>query len=138
MILCIVTKLLFMYFLCVRAQSCPTLCNPMDCCPPGSSIHGVLQARMLKWVVMQSSRGASRPKDWTRISLVCCTCRRVLCHCTTWEAPQSYRRPPSFGCPPFPTAFSVFIVLFLEQIHEPLTSPHPPRHMMAPEPWMQT
>ena len=43
--------------------------------------------------------------------------------------------PPSFGCPPFPTVFSVFILLFLE--HEPLTSPHPPRHMMAPEPWMQ-
>ena len=75
------------------------------------------------------------PKDWTHISLVCCTCRQVLCHCTTWEAPQSYRRPPSFGCPPFPTVFSVFILLFLE--HEPLTSPHPPRHMMAPEPWMQ-
>ena len=51
------------------------------------------------------------------------------------KPPSLNSRPPSFGCPPFPTVFSVFILLFLE--HEPLTSPHPPRHMMAPEPWMQ-
>ena len=40
-------------------QSCPTLCNPMDCSPPGSSIHGILQARILEWVSMPSSRGSS-------------------------------------------------------------------------------
>ena len=42
-----------------------TLCNPMDCSPPGSSVHGILQARMLEWVVMPSSRGSSLPRDRT-------------------------------------------------------------------------
>ena len=49
---------------CVRAKSCqlcPTLCNPMDCSPPGSSVHGILQARILEWVAMPSSRGSSQP-----------------------------------------------------------------------------
>ena len=39
------------------AQSCPTLCNPMDCSPPGSSIHGIFQARVLEWVAISFSRG---------------------------------------------------------------------------------
>ena len=42
-------------------QSCPTLCDPTDCSPPGSSVHGILQARILEWVAMPSSRGSSRP-----------------------------------------------------------------------------
>ena len=46
----------------------PTLCNPMDCSPPGSSTHGILQARTLEWVAMPSSRGSSRPRDQTEIS----------------------------------------------------------------------
>ena len=48
------------FFLCVCTQSlqpCLTLGNPMDCSPPGSSVHGILQARMLEWVAMPSSRG---------------------------------------------------------------------------------
>ena len=45
-------------------QSCPSLCDHMDCSPPGSSIHGVLQARILEWVAMPSSR-SSWPSDWT-------------------------------------------------------------------------
>ena len=40
-------------------QSCPTLWDPMDCSPPGSSVHGILQARILEWVAMPSSRGSS-------------------------------------------------------------------------------
>ena len=44
-------------------QLCLTLCNPMDCRPPGSSVHGILQARTLEWVAMPSSRGSSRPRD---------------------------------------------------------------------------
>ena len=43
------------------AQSCPTLCDPMDCSPPGSSVHGILQARTLEWVAIFFSRGSSRP-----------------------------------------------------------------------------
>ena len=50
------------------AQSCPTLCNPMDCSPPGFSVHGILQARILQWVAISFSRGSSRPRDRTQVS----------------------------------------------------------------------
>ena len=46
-------------------QSCPTLCNPMDFSLPGSSVHGILQARTLEWVVISFFRASSRPRDWT-------------------------------------------------------------------------
>ena len=46
---------------CESLQSCLTLCDPMDCSPPGSSVHGILQARILEWVAMPSSRGKSHP-----------------------------------------------------------------------------
>ena len=52
------------------AQSCPTLCDPMDCSLPGSSIHGILQARILEWVAISFSRGSSQPRDQTRVSLI--------------------------------------------------------------------
>ena len=51
-------------------QSCPTLCDPMDCSLSGSSVHGILQARTLEWVAMPSSRGSSRPRDQTRVSCI--------------------------------------------------------------------
>ena len=47
------------------AQSCPTLCNPRDCSPPGSSVHGILQARILEWVAIPFSRRSSWPRNWT-------------------------------------------------------------------------
>ena len=50
--------------MCAKSlQSCLTLCNPLDCSPPGSSVHGILQARILEWVAMPFSRGSSQPKD---------------------------------------------------------------------------
>ena len=52
------------------AQSCPTLCNPMDCSLPGSSVHGISQARILKWVAVPFSKGSSWYRDWTRISCI--------------------------------------------------------------------
>ena len=54
---------------CSVAQSYLTLCNPMDCSPPGSSVHGILQARILEWVAIAFSRGSSWPRDWTHISI---------------------------------------------------------------------
>ena len=51
-----------------RCQSCPTLCDPMDCSPPGSSVHGILQARLLEWVAISFSRESSWPRDHTQIS----------------------------------------------------------------------
>ena len=50
------------------AQLCPTLCHARDCSPPDSSVHGILQARILEWVAMSSSRGSSRPRDRTQVS----------------------------------------------------------------------
>ena len=51
-------------------QTCPTLCDPMDCNPPGSSVHGILQARILEWVAIPFSRGSSRPGDRTWVSCI--------------------------------------------------------------------
>ena len=51
-------------------QSCPTLCDPMDCSLPGSSIHGIFQARVLEWGAMSFSRGSSWPRDWTWVSRI--------------------------------------------------------------------
>ena len=56
-------------------QSCQTLCNAMDCSLPGSSIHKILQARILEWVAIPFSRGASRPRDRTQVS---CTSGRFF------------------------------------------------------------
>ena len=64
------------------AQSCLTLCDPMDYSPPGSSVHGILQARVLEWVAISSSRGSSPPRDRTCIS---CIDRQILCLGATWE-----------------------------------------------------
>ena len=52
------------------AQSCPTLCDPMSCSLPGSSVHGILQARILEWVAFPFSRGSSQAKDWTQVSWI--------------------------------------------------------------------
>ena len=51
-------------------QSSPTLSESMDCSPPGSSVHGILQARILEWVAMLSSRGSSQPRDQTQVSRI--------------------------------------------------------------------
>ena len=51
-------------------QSCPTLCNPMGCTLPDSSIHGNFQARILEWVGTSFSRGSSRPRDRTQVSCI--------------------------------------------------------------------
>ena len=56
------------------AQSCPTLCDPVDCSPPGSSIHGIIQARILEWVAIFFSRGFSWPRDRTKVSCITGRC----------------------------------------------------------------
>ena len=61
-------------------QSCLTLCDPMDHRPPGTSVHGILQAKILAWVAMPFSRGPSQPRGRTRISYVCCFGRQFLYH----------------------------------------------------------
>ena len=74
-------------------QPCLTLRDPMDCSSPGSSVHGILWARILGWVAMPSSRGSSQIWDRTRVSCVSCFGRRVLFHWATREALNSGRIP---------------------------------------------
>ena len=64
--------------MCSVTLSCPTLCSPMDCSPPGSSVLGILQARTLEWVAMPSSRGSSQARDQTDVSSVSCIGRQSL------------------------------------------------------------
>ena len=52
------------------AQSCPTLCDPMDCTLPGSSIHGIFQARILEWIAISFPRRSSQPRGWTQASCI--------------------------------------------------------------------
>ena len=59
----------------------------MDCSLPGSSAHGILQARILEWVAMPFSRGSSRPMNWTQVSCISCITSEYFTHWATWEAP---------------------------------------------------
>ena len=62
------------------------LCSLMDCSPPGSSVHGILQARILEWVAIFSSRGSSWARDQTRVSSVSWLVRQFLYPCVSWKA----------------------------------------------------
>ena len=64
----------------VHSQACLTLYDPMDCSPPGSSVRGIFQARILKWVTMPFSRGSCLPRDRTRVSFIFRIGRWVLYH----------------------------------------------------------
>ena len=97
------------------AQSCPILCDPMDWSLPGSSIHGIFQARVLEWVAISFSRGSSQPRDRTQVSRI--RGRRFNLWATR-EAPVSIRvlmmvwwilLSPSF--PPNSTSSNSFSVL---------------------------
>ena len=77
----------FRFLHCIRATSlqlCLTLFNPVDCSLPGSSVHGILQARMLEWVAVSFPRGFSQYKDWNCLS-------EDLLH---WQAGSSPWTPP--------------------------------------------
>ena len=77
------------------AQLCLTLCDPMDCSPPGFSIHGIFQAWVLEWVATSFSRGSSLPRDWTQVSRVQHICMCIYMYicmyilCTCMMAPHS-------------------------------------------------
>ena len=66
------------------AQSCPTLCDPMDCSLPGSSVQGIFQAIVLEWIAISFSRGPSQPRDRTQVS------RIVDRHFTVWATRDTY------------------------------------------------
>ena len=62
------TVAIFLSCVSLAAQLYPILCNPMDCSPPDSSVHGIREVRILEWVAMPSSRGLSQPRDQTQVS----------------------------------------------------------------------
>ena len=70
---------------CLVAQSCPTLRDPRDCSPPGSSVLGIFQARILKWVAIPFSKGFLQPRDRTQVS---CIAGRYFTPWATREAPR--------------------------------------------------
>ena len=67
-------------------------CNPMDCSPPDSSVHVILQARILEWGAICYSRQSSRPRDWTRVFCVSCIDGEILYHWATFEALACFSR----------------------------------------------
>ena len=72
------------HFVCVKfVQSCPTLCDPMDYSLPGSSVHRIIQARILEWVVIPFSTGSFQPRDWAQVF---CTAGRFFTVWTIREA----------------------------------------------------
>ena len=72
----------------VCAQSCLTLCDPMNCSLLGSSVQGIFLARILEWVAISSSRGSYHPRDWTHVSCLSCTGRWILYHLTHLGSPD--------------------------------------------------
>ena len=69
-------------YVCAHVQSCPNLCEPRDCSPPGSSVHGIFQGGILEWVAISSSRGSSWSRDQNYVS------------CTVDALPLSHRGSP--------------------------------------------
>ena len=81
------------YCVCVCGKSLgsyPTLCNPVDCSPPGSSVLWILQARTLEWIVISSSRGSSRPRDHTHVSCSSCTAGKIPLGLSHLGSPVEY------------------------------------------------
>ena len=71
------------------AQWCPILYDPLGCSPPGSSVHGILQVRILEWVAIPFSKGPSWPRDWTHTGLRHC---RPILYCLSHQGPHCTRR----------------------------------------------
>ena len=90
------------HMLCTRAcsvtQLCLTFCYPMDCNLPGSSVHGIFQARILAQVAISYSRGSSRPRDRTHISWVSCISRQILFYWATWSPCYAYTSSYMYAC----------------------------------------
>ena len=84
MCVCIYTYTYICMYVCVLSHS--VVCDPMDFSPPGSSVHGIFQARVLEWVAISYFRGSSRPRNQIHSSCFSCMDRWTLYHCATWEA----------------------------------------------------
>ena len=88
------------------AQSCPTLCDPVGCSPPGSSVHGIFQAWILEWVAISFSSWSSRPRDRTHVS------RIVGRRFTLWATREAHaRRPFDFLRLSLKSSFTILVSL---------------------------
>ena len=84
------------YPLKVEVKSCPTLRDPMDCSLPGSSAHGIFQARVLEWLAISFSRGSSQPMDQTQVS-------HIVGRCFTVWATREVLKSTHYSVPIFKT-----------------------------------
>ena len=113
---------------CWVVLSCLTLCDPMDYSPPGSSVHGISQARKLEWVAISTSKGSYRPRDRTGVSCIFCIGRQILYHCATWEAPKNHCSPSDMlGALTYLCLVHVILPASVpcpQFIHQPLCSTH--------------
>ena len=80
--------------LCLVTQSCLTLCDPVNSSPPSSSVRGILQASLLEWVAISSSRGSSWPRDWTCVSCISASAGSFF----TTEPPASFAIAICYSC----------------------------------------
>ena len=127
---------------CVGAQSRLTLCDPMNCSLPGSSVHEFLQARIPEWVALPSSRGSSGPRDWNCISYVSfMTGGFFTTRAASWKAPNPSASPlysltGTFSCP---SGCGIFLFCSAGTLrpqpwhitHTHTPSPQPHTHMHA-------
>ena len=102
---------------CSAAQTCPTLCNPRDCSPPGFLVHEILQARIQQWAAISSSRRSSKPRDQTWVSCTSCIYHWATQEVAEISAEFSIELSSPVGC--FRRSVSAFkgqILLMLVQI----------------------
>ena len=78
-----ISNYLYVWCCCLVTQLCPTLCDPVDWSPPGSSVHWIPQARILEWVIISFPRGPSWPRNWTMSPKFS---RQIHYQWATWEA----------------------------------------------------
>ena len=82
----VLTEICILYMFGV--QSCPVLCDPMDCSPPGSSVHGIFQAEILEWISISFSKGSSQPRNQTQVSSIAGIHRQILYGLSYEESPM--------------------------------------------------
>ena len=84
------SRILLFIYLYIMSSVCSVVSDslwPLDCSPPGSSVHEISQARTLEWVAISSSRASSQARGRTHIPWVSCMGSHILNHCATWEVP---------------------------------------------------
>ena len=115
---------------CSVTKSCPTLCDPMDCCLPGCSVRGISQARMMEGVAISFFRGSSWPKDWTHVS---CLGGWILYHWATLLLLSCVRLccPMNFSMPRF-SVHHCFLGFAQTHVHWVSDAMQPSRALRSP------